>query len=255
MITSADHCEQTSSGHSPELTIGRTLYPRPTAPTAHGPPPGAQSWRPHRTEPGNLDEMANHVSFAAVKALWQEATSRGLGDIQLKSNLTARRIEQTPYLAARNLLTKALLRVDDRKRAEQYVDRALQLPFDEHEGVHPAVHETHMLLYIAITDEIEDADESDSLWLDAALTTMDRCGPLARENLCEILHLVTGEYVLEPGERRKLRDALAGTKKTDVVLSRSGGDPAAQACAIIEVLEAIVAFERIIEDSRTPAAD
>ncbi|HEX2810266.1 MAG TPA: hypothetical protein VHN80_29215, partial [Kineosporiaceae bacterium] len=122
---------------------------------------------------------------AALAELLRHAADRPLGDITLKSNLTARRFEHVAYRAADNLLNKArrAIQSGDRERVRGYVERATQLPFDDHEQRQPGVHSAHMLLFSTVTDALATCVSSDSSWLDGALQVLPGCGESALQDL------------------------------------------------------------------------
>src|SRR3712207_2833221 len=127
------------------------------------------------------------------------AVDRGLGDLQLQSNLSARALNQASYRAADNLLGKArrALGEGDRDRAARYVEKATRLPFDGVERAHPAVHEAHMLLFSTVTDALESSATSSTGWLDAAEAALAGCGPHAREDLLQTFRAIDNDYALQ----------------------------------------------------------
>lgn len=119
---------------------------------------------------------------------------------------------QSPYLdAAENLLFKArrALFEEDPERAARYVERAVQLPFDDHEEVQPAGHAAHMMLFNLISDELEEADEDDDDWLQAAARVFETADLTLRAELRDVLEDVAGANDLTKSERRYLSKLLA----------------------------------------------
>ena len=99
----------------------------------------------------------------------QEA-NRGLGDIPLRSTAALSPISRAQMDAATNLLDKALRALDDgdEDRARRFVERAVALPYDEHEETHPAAMMAHQQLFTpSPTPSSNGGDE----WLDAASGT------------------------------------------------------------------------------------
>ncbi|MBT0771956.1 hypothetical protein KIH74_23645 [Kineosporia sp. J2-2] len=72
--------------------------------------------------------------------------------------------------AAGNLLTKAAARLEagDEARARHFVERALHLPYDDFEGIHPAVWWLEMEVSSHFSEEVELAPDGDQGWLDRA---------------------------------------------------------------------------------------
>jgi hypothetical protein len=103
------------------------------------------------------------------------ATERGLGDLQVRSNLDLRRFDRVSYMSARNLLIKAsrALAAGDRERATRYDDRATALPFDDNKQANPVVFEAHMHLYKVVADAADTSAVNCTCWLDAA----ESCSP------------------------------------------------------------------------------
>ncbi len=88
---------------------------------------------------------------------------RGLGEVELVSSQTLSPFSRAGWQAADNLLTKAKrwFTSGDENRAMALVDRAAALPYDDHEDAAPAVLAAGMMLFSAITDELERSDEAD----------------------------------------------------------------------------------------------
>jgi hypothetical protein len=100
--------------------------------------------------------------------------NRPFGDVESVSGRTLQPFSFAGQRAAENLLAKARRALDDNDvdRASALVDRAIRLPFDEHEGAAPAALAVHMDLFCAVTDALERAEADDSRWLDAALDVL-----------------------------------------------------------------------------------
>jgi hypothetical protein len=113
--------------------------------------------------------------------------------------------------AARNLLLKVRRALDneDLDRAGGYVDRAVRLQFDEHEGAAPAALEVHMGLFCAVTDAAEQAAEDDERWLDGALHVLAHAEEPAACDLRDVLIAIDQDYTLSAHERRRIRSAIA----------------------------------------------
>lgn len=114
--------------------------------------------------------------------------------------------------SADNLLGKAsrALEVGDAARARRFVDRAMALPFDDHEEVHPAWWSAHMALHTLVVDEVEESVADDHLWLTAAerlLAVEDGAGALS---LRQVLGTVGESVALTPYERTRCAELSGG---------------------------------------------
>lgn len=176
-------------------------------------------------------------------------TDRGLGDLQVRSNLECSAQSRATAQAAENLLAKARrdLAAGKAERAGSYIDRALRLPFDEMNEAPAASSTAHMMLFSGIAEAVEDSIEDDHAWLGAAEATLRQCGEHAREDLLEILQVLDQDYSLAPVESRWIRSLAMGEHADeevgDVVLARAGDDEAAQRVVVIELLLALTVFE------------
>lgn len=133
------------------------------------------------------------------------------GDVELASGRTLQPFSIAGQLAASNLLVKAIRALDDgqSERARAYVDRAVRLPYDRHEESHPAAMEAHMALFCLVTDALEDADEDDSRWLDAAIAVQGAANEAGRCTMRDVLVAIDHDYHLSRTERASLRSATA----------------------------------------------
>jgi len=176
-------------------------------------------------------------------------SDRGLGDIQLRSNLAVSGQSLTMSRAARNLLTKARrdLAAGCAVRASGYIDRALRLPFNDAVEASTAVWEAHMILFTAVSEALEASPEGESAWLDAAEAAVPKCGERAREDLLQALRTLDHDYRLPASERRRVRAIAPGDARGDgvgdVVHDGAGDDEAAQRVVITELLLATTVYE------------
>lgn len=183
-------------------------------------------------------------------------SDRGLGDVQLKSNLAESERSLTTSRAARNLLTKAKrdLAAGQVERAGSYIDRALQLPNNESELAPTAAHGAHMILFTIVSEALENSDDGDLTWLDAAEATVPQCGEHARKDLLQALRAIDHDYHVTPQERRRIR-AIAPTGAHtdgvgDVVRDRAGDDEATQRIVITELLLCTTVYEAELDRLR-----
>lgn len=121
-------------------------------------------------------------------------------------------VVRPPHMVmAANLLNKAMrVLADDRPRAVGYVERAVRLPFDQVEQAAPAALEAHLALFVLITDTLENSEEGDTRWLDAAITVLDEADEPGRCELRDVLEAVDHDYNVSKVEREWLRGALIG---------------------------------------------
>ena len=163
--------------------------------------------------------------------------------------------------AATNLLDKAVRALDDGDdaRARRFVDRAVALPWDEHEKVHPAAMMAHQQLFDAVTDALEAGGDE---WLDAVTDTLASAPEEARYSLRDALTAMLHAYELTGADQRRLRrlirDVPERAELPDLDL------PSDQlATAVLEVLEGAsrtptrrgIPFTRARSESRsTPTA-
>ena len=157
-----------------------------------------------------MSEDALTVLSRFSEYLRQQA-DRPFGNVESVSGRTLQPFSQALSTSARNLLTKArrALTSGDRSRAVAYVDRAVALPYDQHEDVRPAAREAHMQLFMAVTDALEASAVDDSRWLDAALEVMSFADDRARFVLRDVLDAVAGDYQIERVEHHRLRAGIA----------------------------------------------
>jgi hypothetical protein len=184
-------------------------------------------------------------------------SDRGLGDVQVQSNLAASTQSFTTARAARNLLTKARreLAAGHVERATSYIDRALRLPYNETAEAPTAAFEAHMILFTMVSRALEHSAEGDSTWLDAAEATLTQCGETAGEDLLQTLRALDNDYRLAPSERRRVRTIARGDGHTDgigdVVHERADDDEATQRVVITGLLLATTAYEVELDRRRT----
>lgn len=200
----------------------------------------------------DIDRMTGFVAEQITKM-----SDRGLGDVQVRTNLAVATQSFTTARAARNLLAKARrdLVTGLEERAASYIDRALRLPYNETAEAPTAAFEAHMILYTSVSDALENSGEGDATWLDAAEATLPQCGENAREDLLQTLRALDHDYRLAPSERRRIRAIAPGNAHGggigDVVHDRAGDDEATQRIVITELLLATTAYEVELDRRRT----
>lgn len=142
-----------------------------------------------------------------VDRYFAERADRPFGDTELASGRTLQPFSIAGQRAAANLLTKAVraLDDDDAERARGFVERAVRLPFDRREDLHPAAEEAHMMLFCLVADELEAGGEGDSRWLDAAIAAQAAAPEAARCTMRDVLVAIDHDYDLTRTERAQLR--------------------------------------------------
>ncbi|MGC3994526.1 MAG: hypothetical protein QM779_10530 [Propionicimonas sp.] len=117
-------------------------------------------------------------------------------------------IADPQQVIADNLLNKAMrVLADDRERARAYVERATRLPVGP-DGP-PVAIAAHMMLYSLVTDVVQDSDEDDHDWLDAAIEALAVADETGRCELRDVLEAIDHDYSIDAAESRRLRAALA----------------------------------------------
>ena len=170
----------------------------------------------------------------------EQEANRGLGDIPLRATAALAPISRAQMDAATNLLDKALRALDagDEARARRFVDRAVALPWDEHEQVHPAAMMAHQQMYDAVTDALEQGGDE---WLAAATDTFPSVPDEARYCLRDVLTATLRAYELTHDEERRLRrlirDVPERAELPDLDLS-----PQQLATAIFDVLDGVIQY-------------
>lgn len=154
----------------------------------------------------------NHRSNRRPSAASRTGRAYGpFGEAQLISGRALQRFSFAGRLAAENLLSKARRALDDHDsvRAGELVDRAVRVPFDEHEQVWPAAMAVHMHLFDAVTDAMEQASQDDSRWLDAAVEVLGHVDERAACELRGVLVVIDQDYAISPDEHRRIGAAIA----------------------------------------------
>ena len=67
-----------------------------------------------------------------------------------------------------------------------------------------------MLLFTAVTDALEESDEDDTAWLDAALDVLASAGAVGRSAMAFVLSDVPGDFEVTRQEEKRIRRAIAG---------------------------------------------
>ncbi len=191
--------------------------------------------------------MDENDLFDRFRRHMEQEANRGLGDIPLRATAALAPFSRAEMAAATNLLDKALRALDDgdEARARRFVDRAVALPYDEHEQVHPAAMTAHQLLFEAVTDAIDDGGDE---WLDAVIDTLASAPEEARYCLRDVLTAVLQDYELSAGDQRRLRRLIRDVPER-AELQDLDLPPEQMATAVLDVLEGVVHFMDTYEES------
>ena len=153
----------------------------------------------------------DQAALGTIAEYFAERADRPFGDLERGSGRTLQPFSIAGQQAAANLLVKArrALTEGDPDRARALVNRAVQLPFDEHEQAAPAAIAAHMELFCLVTDTLEQAEINDSRWLDAAVTVLASADEPARCDLRDVLAAIDHDYSLASPERSRVHSAIA----------------------------------------------
>jgi hypothetical protein len=180
------------------------------------------------------------------RRLLAEESNRGLGDIPLRATAALAPLSRAQMTAATNLLDKALRALDDgdEARARRFVKRAVALPYDEHEQVHPGAMMAHQRMFVAVTDALENGGDD---WLDAATDTFGSAPEEAKYCLRDVLTAVLQDYDLSDREQRRLRRLISDVPER-AELAELDLLPEEMATAVLDVLEAVIHFVDAYEE-------
>jgi hypothetical protein len=140
----------------------------------------------------------------------RERADQPFGDVHATSGQTLQPFSIAGQQAATNLLVKAHRALDDgdNNRARRFVDRAVSLPYDEHECAAPVALATHMDLFCLVTDALERSETDDSRWLDAAEEVLDNVDETGRCDMRDVLVAIDHDYSISAEEHRRIRAAV-----------------------------------------------
>jgi hypothetical protein len=147
----------------------------------------------------------------SLREYLDERSNRPFGDVEAHSGRVLQPFSFARQRAAENLLIKAKRALDenDTDRARRFVDRAVRLPFDEHEKAAPVALAVHMDLFCVVTDTLEQSAEDDPRWLEAAVAVLRDAEQAAAYELRGVLVTIEHDYALSPPEHKTLRAAVA----------------------------------------------
>ena len=190
----------------------------------------------------------------ALVDLWWREVDRPLGDVTTPSNLIDAGVSHGLQQAARNLVAKALraATAGDEARARAYLQRAVQLPFDQHEEVAPSWQAASGLIFDLVSGALECCAESDASWLDAAIIVLDGADTQAADALRATLAAIPESYQLTHAEARRLA-AAAGDTNPNAWYDHEPTDHTEQIEAILAVLHAAVTYTSRLSSTPPPS--
>lgn len=146
----------------------------------------------------------------SFQAHLREQADPPFGDVQVTSGRTLQAFSFAGQEAATNLLVKASRALDegDVDRAGRFVDRAVGLPFDEHERAAPVALAAHMDLFCLVADAVEWSAADDCRWLDAAVDVLDIADEAGCCDMRDVLVAIDLDYALSHEEHRRIRAAV-----------------------------------------------
>ena len=182
------------------------------------PRPSCSRHRPFRASSGSdarastgarLARCRTRLMTSATSGSRASWTNRGFGDIPYRANVATAPIREAQMEAAANLLEKAFnaLRDADHDRALRMARRAAALPFDEGEQAQPGAYQAHMMMFMVVTDELEDVEGEG--WLDAALDALVTSPEHGRFTMRDCLVAISEDYDLSPDDLKRIRRSVA----------------------------------------------
>ena len=150
------------------------------------------------------------ATLTTLEEHFAERAATPFGDVESMTGRTLQPFSIAGQQAAGNLLAKARRALDehDHDRAKAFVDRAVRLPYDDHERAAPAAIAAHMELFCLVVDILEESTVGDSRWLDAAIAVLANADEPAQCDIRDILVAIDHDYSLTPPERSRIQAAI-----------------------------------------------
>jgi hypothetical protein len=166
-------------------------------------------------------------------------------EIDRRSGRLLNGISRAQIAGAENLLTKAIRAraSGDAQRAEQLIERAARMPYDEREEGFPGVLAASMLVYVAISDQFEGSEQDDPTWLDVVLTVHPGLDPTGQAKVASVVHgfvLQKALFAVTRAEKRRIQQAF-GDAPLEAELGDLPDSPVEQRQDIIRSLTAAAA--------------
>ena len=174
-----------------------------------------------------------------------DETAARIEALRYESNLVLAEVSQGQQMAATNLLEKAAvaLHQGDRDRARAMVLRAQALGHDEHEDVDVCSWTLHMTLFNLVTDVLEDSDD-EWAWLDAAATVLPAVPDNGRQELIDVLVIISTEYQLDHLASTRLRPLIRDALRRPSISDGRVLDVE----EVLDVLATMAAYEDAVDE-------
>jgi len=186
-----------------------------------------------------------------MDAYFAERANQPFGDTELVSGQTRSPFSKGKQAAADNLLAKAdrALAAGDLERVRLLVDRAAALAYDEHEETDPAAQAASMLLFMFVTDTLEETPEGDSSWLDAAVAAITSHDGWGQSEMRHTLLAIRQDYDIDRRERRTIDQVTAAVpERAELPDTRLGASDLA--AAVTSVLQVLHTYRSVLDTSR-----
>ena len=137
--------------------------------------------------------------------------------------------------AAGHLLHKAAARLEegDETSARHFVERALHLPYDEHEDIQPALSWLQLEMSNRLSEEVELSADGDTGWLDRARTLLSEVSGPAAAVVSGALHDARSQFTLSADEQRRLAALIDGAEFDTEPLSHVRGESVTDAAMAV----------------------
>jgi hypothetical protein len=147
--------------------------------------------------------------------------------------------------SAENLLAKAARSIadGDEPRAVGYVERAVLLPFDEHEQIRPEWWAAHMLVFDTVVDALQASEPTDTAWLVAVEDVLDGLTGYGQVTLVDTLAAIVCDYDLPQQEIRRIKGIIQDAGSPEW-LDKAPADGPERVQAILAAVRVAVACQR-----------
>jgi hypothetical protein len=134
------------------------------------------------------------------------------GALARRSGRLLNEVSHSQIVGARSLLTKATHSVSSgyAQHAEQFIDRAAQMPYDPREEGSPGVRAASMLVSRQVVDQSEASAPEDTTWLDVRLAVHRHLDPTGRAEVASVAHgfvLQGAFFTLTPAEAQRIQQS------------------------------------------------
>lgn len=180
--------------------------------------------------------------------------SGSFGQMRHASNGLAAAQSEVLLTCAGNLLDKAVRAIEagDPGRTDALLDRAVALPYDEHEESLPAYWSAHMRLFCAVTDGLEATAEGDEAWLARCLAVVETLAAggmdYATGAMYDVLTVVLQDFQLTAAEGSAIRRVLPLDWDRGELGRRAVQDPSARKPIVSQTLHALLSWNHCSPD-------